>query len=122
MRISDWSSDVCSSDLLVIQLASEANAILGAAGLPMIEAENVAAKISKLRWCTLAFEHLQDHLKDRPKAVIEPYGMGSYGESYDTPQAYADISYLATARIFRNGKIQNHGGHTRVAPDNEDPA
>src|SRR3546814_9530988 len=48
---------------LVIQLASEANAILGAAGLPMIEAENVAAKISKLRWCPLAFEQLQDRLE-----------------------------------------------------------
>src|SRR3546814_7210928 len=50
---------------LVIQLARESNAILGAAGLPMIEAENVEAKISKLRWCPLAFEQLQDHLKDR---------------------------------------------------------
>src|SRR3546814_11614979 len=44
---------------LVIQLASEANAILGAAGLPMIEAENVAAKISKFRWCPIAFEQLK---------------------------------------------------------------
>src|SRR3546814_5620197 len=67
---------------LVIQLASEANAILGAAGLPMIEAENVAAKIFKLRWCTLDFEQLKDNLKDRQKAVIEPYRIGKSGESY----------------------------------------
>src|SRR3546814_2909555 len=92
---------------LVIQLASEANAILGAAGLPMIEAENVAAKISKLRWCPLAFEQLQDHLKDRPKAVIEPYGMGSYGESYDNPKAYAAISDLATARDRKSTRLNS---------------
>src|SRR3546814_17245411 len=80
----------------------------------MIEAENVAAKISKLRWCPLAFEQLQDHLKDRPKAVIEPYGMGSYGESYDNPKAYAAISDLATASSFRNGKIETDGGRSEA--------
>src|SRR3546814_17279804 len=88
----------------------------------MIEAENVAAKISKLRWCPLAFEQLQDHLKDRPKAVIEPYGMGSYGESYDNPKAYAAISDLATASSFRNGKIETDGGPYRGDSDPEAPA
>src|SRR3546814_14095192 len=100
---------------LGIQLASEANAILGAAGLTMIEAENVAAKISKLRWCPLAFEQLQDQLKDRPKAAIEPYGMCSYGDSYNDTKAYTTIHALLSPRHLHNGKIDTD--HSQIGKD-----
>src|SRR3546814_19495073 len=45
--------------------------------------------------------------------------MGSYGESYDNPKAYAAISDLATASSFRNGKIETDGGPYRVDYDPE---
>src|SRR3546814_4280597 len=48
--------------------------------------------------------------------------MGSYGESYDNPKAYAAISDLATASSFRNGKIETDGGPYRVDSDPEAPS
>src|SRR3546814_7048556 len=52
MRISDWSSDVCSSDLVPLTLADQKNGTVIAAGLPselMVTRPDILAAEEKLR-------------------------------------------------------------------------
>src|SRR3546814_18021483 len=74
MRISDWSSDVCSSDLLIDGnrvpegLSCSARAIIkGDATVAEISAASILAKTARDAYCMIMHEHYPDYAFDRHK-------------------------------------------------------
>src|SRR3546814_7147696 len=94
MRISDWSSDVCSSDLATIDLLADK----GADALSLKEAARIA-KVSR----GVAYQHFQDrdHLLREAKAWLSDRLIDSLGGER-SPESTLDRVYVSARLVLNN--------------------
>jgi hypothetical protein len=106
----------CMTNDQFLQMAAEANVILGAAGVPEIDPQCVVEKISKLRPYVTAYEQLTSHLAGTLGKFCEPYGMDVYAENDEGEFAIAMLRDLETATKFEKGFITTAGADYIMKP------
>src|SRR3546814_8025520 len=85
MRISDWSSDVCSSDLLVAVVER-----IGGSGLPAVEIDNAAAAAAATAHLVGLGHRRIAHIAGSPRSSVTPKRIKGYARALSQERLPAD--------------------------------